>query len=62
MRTKLYIARREKRKTQEDIANVIGISRSAYNYKELGKSDFFLKEAQLLAKYFEMSLDELFSN
>ena len=55
----LFIARKEQRMTQA-IANLIHISPRTYFAKEHGKSDFTLKEAQKLAKYFKTTVDELF--
>ena len=47
--------------TQETIANLINIAPKTYYLKEHGKSDFTLKEAQKLAKYFKTTVDELFA-
>lgn len=61
MHKNLFIARKERRMTQEKAANLIRISPRTYFAKEHGKSDFTLKEAQKLAKYFETTVDELFA-
>lgn len=47
--------------TQTQAANVINISKQTYHLKEKGKRDFSLTEAQSLAKYFNTTVDELFS-
>ncbi|MGE6379020.1 helix-turn-helix transcriptional regulator [Peribacillus muralis] len=60
MRKNLLIARRENRLTQERAAQIISISAQSYYLKETGKRDFSLTEAQLLAKYFKTSMDNLF--
>ncbi|MBJ8025011.1 helix-turn-helix transcriptional regulator [Bacillus cereus] len=60
MRKNLYIARKEQRMTQEKAAKLIHIAPRTYFAKEHGKSDFTLKEAQKLAKYFKTTVDELF--
>ncbi|MBJ8024623.1 helix-turn-helix transcriptional regulator [Bacillus cereus] len=60
MHKNLYIARKERRMTQEKAANLIHTSPRTYFAKEHGKSDFTLKEAQKLAKYFKTTVDELF--
>lgn len=60
MHKNLFIARKERRMTQEKTANLIHISPRTYFAKEHGKSDFTLKEAQKLAKYFKTTVDELF--
>ncbi|PFT67895.1 transcriptional regulator [Bacillus thuringiensis] len=54
------MARKEQRMTQEKAANLIHTSPRTYFAKEHGKSDFTLKEAQKLAKYFKTTVDELF--
>ncbi|MEB9501985.1 helix-turn-helix transcriptional regulator, partial [Bacillus cereus] len=56
MHKNLFIARKEQRMTQETIANLIHISPRTYFAKEHGKSDFTLKEAQKLAKYFKTTV------
>ncbi|PGC81165.1 helix-turn-helix transcriptional regulator [Bacillus toyonensis] len=60
MHKNLYIARKAQRMTQEKAANLIHIASRTYFAKEQGKSDFTLKEAQKLAKYFKTTVDELF--
>ncbi|PGS79155.1 transcriptional regulator [Bacillus cereus] len=60
MHKNLYIARKERRMTQVAAANLINKSQRSYYSKEQGKSDFTLKEAQKLAKYFKTTVDELF--
>ncbi|MEW9579386.1 helix-turn-helix transcriptional regulator [Bacillus toyonensis] len=61
MHKNLFIARKERRMTQEKAANLINISPRTYFAKEHGNSDFTLKEAQKLAKYFKTTVDELFA-
>ncbi|PUB12219.1 helix-turn-helix transcriptional regulator [Paenisporosarcina sp. OV554] len=58
----LYIARREKREKQKDLADLLGIHKQSYFPKENGKSEFTLTEAKKLAKHYYMTLDELFEN
>jgi len=57
----LFIARRERRLKQKDIAALLDIHPVTYNKKENGKSEFELKEAFFLADYFETTVDSLFS-
>ena len=45
----------------QETANLIHIAPRTYFAKEHGKSDFTLKEAQKLAKYFKTTVDELFA-
>ncbi|WP_426458507.1 helix-turn-helix transcriptional regulator [Staphylococcus nepalensis] len=58
----LYIARREKGHTQEQVARELSISKQRYGLKELGKANFTLPEAKILSELYGMSIDELFSN
>lgn len=60
MHHKLYVIRRERRMRQKDIAEVLRIDPQTYHLKESGKSDFTLREARMLARYFNCTLDELF--
>ena len=57
---KLYVARRENKVTQRVVAKKLGMHYNTYCKKESGKLDFSLKEAKLLAKLFDTTLDELF--
>ncbi|MBP3037951.1 helix-turn-helix transcriptional regulator [Bacillaceae bacterium Marseille-Q3522] len=57
---KLYVARREHRLKQTDVAKKLCISHQTYHRKECGKSEFTLTEAKMLAKIFKCSLDDLF--
>lgn len=57
----LYIQRRERRLSQKDLAKLLRISQSSYQNKEIGRTAFTLPEAVLLAEYFDMTVDELFS-
>lgn len=59
---KLYIARRENRLRQKDMAIVLRIDTVTYQRKESGKADFTLTEAKKLAQYFNTTLDELFGD
>lgn len=57
----LFIARKEKQLTQEEVAKIINVSKQSYYLKESGKRDFNLSEAKKLSCYFQMSLDDLFA-
>lgn len=46
--------------TQEDMAILIDTTIQTYNRKELGKRDFTLNEAKIIADYFGKSIDEIF--
>ncbi len=46
--------------TQQDMANLINTTIQTYNRKELGKREFTLKEAKIIADYFNKSVDEIF--
>lgn len=57
---KLYVARRERRMKQKEVASRIGIHVQTYHEKESGKRDFTITEARRLAKLFGCKLDDLF--
>ena len=60
MHHKLYIARRENKLKQKDVAKKINIHPQTYYQKETGKKDFTLTEAKRLAIIFNCTLDDLF--
>ncbi|KAA6475124.1 helix-turn-helix transcriptional regulator [Bacillus swezeyi] len=62
MYSTLFITRKEKRKSQKDIAKVLNIHAQSYHLKEAGKREFTLTEAQKLAQYFNTTLDNLFGD
>ncbi|KKB75322.1 MULTISPECIES: helix-turn-helix transcriptional regulator [Bacillus] len=62
MYSTLFITRKEKRKSQKDIAKVLNIHTQSYHLKEAGKREFTLSEAKKLAHYFNTSLDNLFGD
>lgn len=58
--TNLYVARREKRLKQKDLAEILNIHSVTYSRKERGELEFTLNEAFILADYFKVSIEELF--
>lgn len=56
----LYVARKERKLKQSDVARKLRIHRDTYSRKECGKQDFTLAEAFQLAELFESTVDELF--
>lgn len=56
---RLMKLRKEKNKTQDDIAKVLGITRPAYGYYENGKREPDIETLNKLADYFEVSMDYL---
>lgn len=46
--------------TQQQLADMLGIERSAYTRKEIGDRRFSIEEAFILEKYLEISIYELF--
>lgn len=60
MHHKLYIARRERKMHQKDVAKRLRINPQTYHLKGSGKSDFTLKEAKKLAEIFDCTLNDLF--
>ncbi len=51
--------RKKKGKTQQEVANDLHLSQTAYNYYELGKREPDYKTLIKMADYFETSLDNL---
>lgn len=60
MNHQLYIARKEKRMKQADVANLLHITKQTYHLKESGKKEFKISEAKRLARIFGCSLNDLF--
>lgn len=60
MHYKLFVARKENRLHQTDVARVLGIHAVTYSRKETGDKEFTLSEAFKLAEMFETTVDELF--
>ena len=52
--------RKNKKLTEEDIANLLYIDRSVYAKKEKGKVNFTIEEIFILEKILETSLYDLF--
>ena len=57
---RLYVARKERDIFQKDVAKMLGIHPQSYYEKERGRSDFTLREARMLAKIFDCTLNDLF--
>ena len=57
---RLYIARRDHKLNQKEVAKKLGISKQSYYKKENGYVEFTIREAKLLTKLFDCSLDDLF--
>ncbi|OHY31285.1 transcriptional regulator [Streptococcus parauberis] len=60
MQALLYKLRKEKKLSQEDMADIIHISKNQYGQKELGKAQFTQDEMFEIAKYFELPLSQIF--
>ena len=58
---KLKFLREEKEVTQEEVANILGISRSTYNDYENQISILPIKHINILCNYFYISVDYLFN-
>lgn len=61
MNVQVYIKRREKRLKQDDVAEMLFLSRNTYGKKERGEIAFTIPEGKRLANYYGCTLDELFS-
>lgn len=55
---KLKFYRKSANKTQQDIADILGVTKSAYSNYELGKRKVPLKTLKRLAEYYHISADE----
>ena len=60
MKNKLKELRKNQKLTQEELANLIGISRQAINAIEKEKFDPSLPTAFKMSKLFKISIEELF--
>ena len=61
MQMKLYALRKDKyKKTQQELADYLGISVVSYRNKEKGKNEFTQDEMFALAKLFDRSIDYIF--
>ena len=57
---KLYDARKRAKLSQQEVADVLGISRNSYGQKERGDVSFNLEEMFALSDLLNASLDDLF--
>ena len=60
MHHNLYIARRENKMKQVEVAKKLMIHSVTYSRKERGELDFTLKEAFILSDLFDKPVEELF--
>lgn len=60
MYKKLVEVRKANNVAQKDLAKAIGLKPELYNKKEKGTIRMFLSEAMNIARYFNMTVDELF--
>ena len=60
MQIKLYDARKQAKLSQQEVADVLGISRNSYGQKERGNVPFNLVEMFALSDLLNTSLDDLF--
>lgn len=49
----------EKGKTQQELAKVLNVTQSTYNYYEVGKTQPNIEQLKKIADYFEISIDTL---
>lgn len=59
LQDRLRELRSQKGATQEDVADYLGVSKSAYGYYEAGRNMPSVESLLLLAKYFSVSTDYL---
>ena len=60
MQIKLYDARKQAKLSQQEVADILGISRNSYGQKERGDVSFNLEEMFALSDLLNASLDDLF--
>lgn len=60
MEMKLYEARKQAKLSQQEVADILGISRNSYGQKERGDVPFNLEEMFTLSNLLNASLDDLF--
>ena len=60
MQIKLYDARKRAKLSQQEVADILGISRNSYGQKERDDVSFNLEEMFTLSELLNMSLDDLF--
>lgn len=51
--------RKERKMTQEDLAEKVGLTKGAIGMYEIGKRTPSLKTAKIIANYFEVSLEDI---
>ena len=62
MQIKLYGARKRAKLSQQEVADILGISRNSYGQKERGDVPFNLEEMFALSELLDSSLDDLFTS
>ena len=60
MQLKLYDARKRAKLSQQEVADILGISRNSYGQKERDDVSFNLEEMFALSELLNISLDDLF--
>lgn len=60
MQILLIEQRKEANESQNDIANLLGISVNSYRSRELGKVQFKMNEMFLIAKHYNKAIEEIF--
>lgn len=61
MKNRIKVLRAENNMTQEDLAEVIGVSRQTINAIEKGKFDPSLPTAFRLAQLFKLKIEDIFT-
>lgn len=60
MQNKLILLRKEQKITQNELAQLLGITTKQYGSKELGKTRFNGDEMFKIAEYFNLKVDDIF--
>ena len=59
LKDQLQKIRKKHNKTQQEIADILGITQSAYAYYETGRNEPDIETLKKLADYYETSIDYL---
>ena len=60
MQSKLILLRKEQKITQNELAQLLGITTKQYGSNELGKTKFNGDEMFKIAEYFNLKVDDIF--
>ncbi len=56
----LMVLRKKNKITQKDLAKELNIPKSSYSKKERGECNFTIRQAKIIADYFNKTIEEVF--